>query len=64
MSCKRVMGPIFLQTIIIAEVYRNIIQQFIALFYEDECDVVFQQNNVRPQVVKDTTPFLVELFGE
>ncbi len=45
MSYRRVVGPIFFETVITAEAYRYIIQQFIALLHEDEHNAVFQQDN-------------------
>ncbi len=46
MSHKCVMGPIFFEKTIPAEVYDNInIQQFIVILHKDEHDAVFQQDN-------------------
>ncbi len=58
------MGPIFSDTLITAEVYHNIIQQFITFSHKDERDIVFQQDNAWLLVAKDMTSFLAELFGE
>ncbi len=50
--------------IITAEVYYDIIQQFIAFLHKDERDAVFQRDNARPHVAKGTTSFSSEFFGE
>ncbi len=52
----------FLETIT-AEVYRDIIQQFIALLRKNEHDADFH-DNVQQHVAKDTMSFLAEFFGE
>ncbi len=51
MSCKHIVSPIVFDTTMTAEVYHDIIQQFI------EHNAVFQQDNVR-----DTMSFLAEFF--
>ncbi len=64
MSRERVVVAIFLEAIITAEVYHDIIQQFIALLHKDEHDTVLQQDNAWSHVSKDTMSFLAEFFGE
>ncbi len=49
--------PFFSGTIT-SEVYQDIITQFIALLEKSECDVVFQQDNVRMFVSASTMDFL------
>ncbi len=44
-SRKRVVGPIFFETTITAEVYHDINQQFTALLRKDEHNPIFQQDN-------------------
>ncbi len=62
MICKRTLGPILFEPTISTEVYHDIIQQFIALLHEDECEVVFQQDNEQPHNAKDMISFLKEFF--
>ncbi len=63
-SRKRVIGPFFFATTITSAVYCDIVKQFIAMLEEDERDVVFQQDNARPHVSKETMPMLREFFGD
>ncbi len=63
-SRKRIIGPIFFSSTITGEVYRDIVHQFIALLNPDERDIVFQQDNARPHVAKETMTMLREFFGD
>ncbi len=63
MNCKYVLKPILFETIT-AEVYHDIIEQFIVLLHKDGSNAGFQQDNARPHVAKDTMSFLTEFFWE
>ncbi len=52
----------FFEATITAEVYHDIIQQFIALLDKDEHDTVFQQHNAS-RMPKDKMSFSAEFFG-
>ncbi len=62
MDYKCVVGRIFFETTNTADVYSDIIQQFIALLHKDEHDAVFQQDNVQLHVSKGTMSFLTKFF--
>ncbi len=63
-SWKRIIGPFFFSTTITGKVYGEIVQQFIVMLDVSERDIVFQQDNVRPHVAKETMEMLQKFFGE
>ena len=63
-SRRRIIGPLFFETSINAEAYRELIQQFIALLQVDERNCWFQQDSATAHTAASTMVILYEFFSE
>jgi hypothetical protein len=63
-SRRRIIGPLFFETIINAETYQELIQQFIALLQVDECNCWFQQDSATAHTAASTMVILHEFLSE
>ncbi len=63
-SRRRIVGSIFFQCTVTAEVYRGIVLQFISLLESDEHDCIFQQDGVTAHTAQETITFLKDFFGD
>jgi len=59
-----IIGPLFFETSINAEAYKELIQQFIALLQVEECNCWFQQDSATAHTAAPTMVILHEFFGE
>jgi len=63
-SRRWIIRPLFFETSINAEAYKELIQQFIALLQVDECNCWFQQDSATAHTAASTMVILHEFFGE
>ncbi len=59
-----IVGSIFFERTVTAEVYRGIFMQFISLLWPDEHDCIFQQDRVTAHTAQETIAFLKDFFGD
>ncbi len=60
----RIVGPIFFERTVTAEVYHGIVIKFISLLEPDERDCIFQQDGVTAHTAQETIAFLKDFFGD
>lgn len=63
-SRSHIIGPIFFTSTVNAEVYREIVKQFIALLPQDHRYCYFQQDGATAHTARDTMLFLQEFFDD
>ena len=63
-SRRRIIGPLFFETTITGDRYREIIRDFVSLLEPDERDCVFQQDGAPAHTARETMDLLREFFGD
>jgi hypothetical protein len=63
-SRHRIIGPLFFETTVTAEVYQELMQRFVALLQPDECDCWIQQDGASSYTACSTVDTLHKFFGE
>lgn len=63
-SRRRVVGPIFFTSTVTAEVYQDIIMQFVALLEVEDRNCWFQQDGASAHSCEETLSFLTEFFQD
>lgn len=63
-SRRRIVGPLFFESTVDGTVYRELIQQFVALLEFDERDSWFQQDSATCHTSNETMDMLREFFGD
>jgi hypothetical protein len=63
-EARRIIGPLFFETTVTAEVYQELMRQFVALLQPDVRDYWIQQDGASSHAARSTMDMVHKFFGE